>query len=182
MFELFPAKTILQALKPYALSPVPNNYRAPKKSLIASATGVVSEPSLGLLSTSVNGAMDAALVFRTWGLMKQEPSLQKEFYGPKFTYREFMKTRNVLTGIATHYMLIIGATLLLFSPIRALLRKFIFEPGDGPDKSEAKKDVIEFRAVAKPDSDVETNKQASGKLSYTGSMYYRKLVSLKFHL
>lgn len=174
MFEMLPAKDLLQAMKPYALSPVPNDHQGPKKTLITSATGIVNVPGLGLLSTSVQGAMDAALVFRTWGLTKQEPSLQKYFYGPNFTYQEFMKTRNILTGIISHYGLVIGATLLLLPPVRALMRKFIFEPGEGPDKDEAKKDRIEFRAVAKPDVDSGTKKQAFGKLSYTGSMYYRK--------
>jgi len=170
---MFPAKVILQALKPYALSPVPNSHPGPKKSLITSATGLIRVHGLGLLSSSVTGPMNAALVFRTWGLTKQEPSLQKQFYGPNFTYQEFDKTRNVLTGIMAHYALLIGATLLLFSPFRALIRKFIFEPGEGPDKDEARKDCIEFRAVAKPDI-TETKKQAFGKMSYTGSMYYCK--------
>jgi hypothetical protein len=174
MFELFPPKALIQALKPYALSPVPNDHTGTEKSLITSATGLVNVPGLGLLSTSLNGAMDAAVVFRTWGLTKQEPSLQKDFYGPSFTYQEFQKARNILTGMMTHYGLIIGAILLLCSLVRALIRKFIFEPGDGPYKDEAKKDCIEFRAIAKPDSDNETNKQAFGKLSYTGSMYYRE--------
>jgi hypothetical protein len=52
------------------------------------------------------------------------------------------------------------------------VRKLIFKPGEGPDK-EAKKEHIEFRAVAKRGLEV-TKKQVFGKLSYTGSMYYRK--------
>jgi hypothetical protein len=174
MFELYSAKALLQAIEPYALSPVPNDHPGPKKSLIASATGVVNVPGLGIMSTSIQGGMDAAVVFRTWGLTKQEPSLQQEFYGPNFTYQEFQKTRNYLTGIMTHYGLIIAAFLLLCSPIRVLMRKFVFEPGEGPDKTQAKEDRIEFRAVAKPDIDNGTNKEAFGKLSYNGSMYYRK--------
>jgi hypothetical protein len=171
MFELFPAKVLLQALKPYALSPIPNTHPAPKKSFITSATGLTKVPGLGLLTTSVTGAMNSAIVSRTWGLTQQEPSLRKQFYGPKFTYQEFEKTSNVLTGIIAHYGLLIGATLLLFSPFRALIRRFSFEPGEGPDKDEARKDCIEFRAAAKPDI-VGTKKQAFGRMEYKGSMYY----------
>lgn len=179
MFELYPVKTLLQAVKPYALSAVPNNHPGPKRSFIATATGVVSVPGLGILSTSIQGGMDAAIVFRSWGLTKEEPSLQKGFYGPNFTYQEFQKTRNILTGTMTHYGLIMGDFLLLCPPIRSLMRKFIFSPGEGPDKVKTQKDYIEFRAVAKPDTDGDTHKQAFGRLSYTGSMYYRKCSSSK---
>ncbi len=181
MFEMYPVKVLLQALKPYALSPVPNTHPAPKKSFAASATGLTSVPALGLLLEGVTGDTNAALVFRTWGLMKTESSLQKEFYGPNFTYREFMKAPNVLLGILTHYTLSISTALLLLSPFRALMRKFIAKPGDGPDKEAAKKDRVEFKAVAKPDLDTKTTKHAFGTLSYTGSMYYCKS-SLGFSL
>ena len=176
MFETFPAKVILQALKPYALSPVPNNRPGPKNSLVTSVIGLIRVPGLGLLTTSVTGPMNAAVVFRTWGLTKQEPSLQKQFYGPNFTYQEFEKTRNIFTGMIMHYGLIIGATLLLFSPFRALIRKFTFEPGEGPDKDEARKNRIEFRALARPDVEG-MKKQVFGKMVYTGSMYYCKFHS-----
>lgn len=178
MLDTFPVKTILQALKPYALSPVPNNHLLPRKSFITSTTGLVQPRGLGLLSTSVTGAMNAALVFRTWGLMKQESSMQKDSYGPNFTYQEFMKVHNVLAGMILHYGLFASAVLLLCSPVRKLLRKFIFKPGQGPDKEEAKKDRIEFRAVAKPDVEIQTTSYAFGRLSYIGSMYYLTAILL----
>ena len=175
MLEMFSAKALLQTLKPYALSPVPNNHSGPKRSFIASATGLVRVPGLGLLTTSTTGTMNTALVSRTWGLSKQEPSLQSTFYGPNFTYQELMKTSNVAAGILIHYSLIFGATLLLCSPMRALMKRFMFKPGEGPDKDVAMKECIELRVVAMPDIEG-TNKQAFGKLSYTGSMYYCKRV------
>lgn len=174
MFDAFPTKDILHSMKPYALSPVPNNHPAPKKSFAASATGVTNVPGLGLLSTSPTGAMNAAVVFRTWGLTAQEPRSQEDFYGPKFSYQEFMKPPNALTGLAIHYGFLLGTTIMLLPPARALVRKFSFKPGEGPDLHTAKNDRIELRAVAKPDVQTETNKQAFGSLLYTGSMYYRK--------
>ncbi|KAH8900718.1 hypothetical protein GQ53DRAFT_863349 [Thozetella sp. PMI_491] len=167
MMEVYPTKALMEITKPYALSPVRNDH-VPKKSLVTSITGMVNVPGLGLLSTSPTGVLNAALVSRTWGLTKQEPSLQKEFYGPKFTYQEFMKTSNILTGVAMHYSLLGGVTMLMIPPFRSLMRKFVFKPGEGPDKIQAKKDVIEFRAVAKPDPESEASKRAFGRLSYTG--------------
>jgi hypothetical protein len=129
-----------------------------------------------VLSTSATGGANAAIVFRTWGLTKQEPSLQGEFYGPNFTYREFMKARNLVTGIMMHYGLITSGLLLLLLPFRALLKKFIFKPGEGPDMEKAKMEHIEFRAIAKPDI-LNIKEQVFGKLSYTGSMYFCRLYS-----
>ncbi|EOO01751.1 putative saccharopine dehydrogenase protein [Phaeoacremonium minimum UCRPA7] len=172
MFETFPARVLLEALKPYTLSPKPNNHPGPKKSFLGSVTGVHRIPGLGLLSTSPTGAMNAALVCRSWGLMQQEDGLPKDLYGPNFTYQEFMKAPNALVGLMLHYTLMTTAPLLLLPPARALIRKLTFKPGDGPDKEKSKKDIIEFRAVAKPDASTDTNKQAFGRLAYTGSMYY----------
>lgn len=182
MFEMFPAKALLQALRPYALSPKPNNHPGPKKSFLGSVTGVHRVPGLGQLSTSPTGAMNAALVFRSWGLMQQEAGLPKDLYGPNFTYQEFMKTPNALAGMMLHYTLMTTAPLLLLSPIRTLVRKLTFEPGDGPDKEKSKKDIIEFRAVARPDTEGQTSKQAFGRLAYTGSMYYCKWQRIVFSL
>ena len=102
--------------------------------------------------------------------------MQAEFYGPNFSYRELMKAHNAMTGIMMHYGLITGSLLLLLPPFRSLLRKFIFKPGEGPEVEQAKKEHIEFRAVAKPDIS-DTKKQVFGKLSYIGSMYFRKSYS-----
>jgi hypothetical protein len=87
-----------------------------------------------------------------------------------------MKTRNFITGIMMHYGLITGGLLLLLPPFRALLKRFIFKPGEGPDMGKAKKEHIEFRATAKPDI-MNTKEQVFGKLSYTGSMYFCKSYS-----
>ncbi|EXJ92909.1 hypothetical protein A1O3_01465 [Capronia epimyces CBS 606.96] len=172
LFEKFPLHVLKQSIEPYALSPVANHHAGPKQSFWSSVTGLSKVPGLGLLSTSATGKANAAIVFRTWGLTKQEPSLQKEFYGPNFSYRELMKAGNPVAGILMHYSLIIGALLLLLSPVRALARKLVFKPGDGPDTEKAKKEYIEFRAVAEPDHETNTRNQVFGKLSYTGSMYY----------
>lgn len=174
IFDVFSVKVLRHAIEPYALSPVRNLHPGPKGSFLSSVTGLSNVPGLGLLTTSPIGAVNAAIVFRTWGLTKQEPDLNKEFYGPNFTYRELTKARNFLTGMLMHYSLIVGAFLVLLPPFRALVRKLVVKPGEGPDKEKAKNDHIELRAVAKPDVENNTDKQISGKLVYTGSMYYRK--------
>lgn len=176
LFEQFPTREILDSMKPYALSPVSNDHQAPKLSLLSSLTGVTKVPGLGLLCTSAPAGANMAMVHRTWGLMKQETGLREEWYGPNFTYREYMYAGNRLKGMLIHYSLLTGGLLLLLPPFRALVKQLVFNPGEGPDQEQAKAERIEFRAVAKLDNGKSTaGKQILGKLSYTGSMYYRKL-------
>ncbi|RAO66108.1 uncharacterized protein BHQ10_002120 [Talaromyces amestolkiae] len=172
LFSQYPLKTLLQSIEPYALSPEPNNHPLPKRSFWSSLTGVYKVPGLPLLSTSISGKANEAIVFRTWGLLKQDPNLQKEFYGPKFTYREFMYAPGFVRGMLMHYFIVIGGYLLLLAPVRTLVRRFVFKPGDGPDTKKAKDEVIELQAVGKPVPTTEENKQVLGKLRYHGSMYY----------
>ncbi|GAM42900.1 hypothetical protein TCE0_044r17284 [Talaromyces pinophilus] len=172
LFSQYPLKSLLQSIEPYALSPEPNNHPLPKRSCRSSLTGVYKVPGLPLLSTSISGKANEAIVFRTWGLLKQEPALQKEFYGPEFTYREFMHAPGFVRGMLMHYFITIGGYLLLLAPVRALMRQFVFKSGDGPDMEKARKEVIELRAVGKPASEAAGSKQVLGNLTYHGSMYY----------
>jgi hypothetical protein len=184
MFDTYPTKVLLDSTKPYALSPVPNSHPGPKKSFISSVTGLVRSRALGLLTTSPTGDMNAALVFRTWGLTKEEPYLPGQFYGPNFTYQEYRKAPNAPIGMMIHYGLFVATVLLLCSPVRALMRKVVYKPGDGPDKEAAKTDITEFRAVAKPDGEIKATKEAVRKFKHTGSMYYCKSclqISLQVH-
>uniref|UniRef100_A0A093UYJ1 Putative trans-acting enoyl reductase n=1 Tax=Talaromyces marneffei PM1 TaxID=1077442 RepID=A0A093UYJ1_TALMA len=172
LFGQYPLKTLLQSIEPYALSPVPNGHPLPKRSRWSSLTGVHKIAGLPLLSTSISGKANAAIVSRTWGLFKQEPNLKKEFYGPEFTYQEYMYAPGFVRGMLMHYFLVTGGYLLLLAPVRASIRRFVTKPGDGPDTKKAKEEVIELRAVAKPASKAGENRQVLGKLTYHGSMYF----------
>ncbi|KAI1505414.1 hypothetical protein F5X99DRAFT_415881 [Biscogniauxia marginata] len=173
LFDVFSMKEVAASHKPFALSPVPNSKRVPKASLLSKLTGIRNVPNLGLLTTSVTAGTDTAVVQRTWGLFEREPSLQKHSYGSNFTYREFIKTKNFATAIAMHYSVIIGGALLVFCPpFRKLMRKFVFPPGEGPNREDTVNDHVEFRGVATPDVVKEkSGKSAISKARYRGSMY-----------
>jgi short subunit dehydrogenase-like uncharacterized protein len=180
LFDQFSVKELAASHQPYALSPVPNPHPQPRPSLFSLLTGLYTVPDLGLLCTFMVAKANAAIVQRTWGMMKQEPSLQKQFYGPKFTYREFMKARNFLHGTAVHYALVFFGGLMMFvPPVRALIRKFIFQPGEGPSGDQIAKERIEYRGTAIPDPDV-NGKKAYVKAWYSGSMYYCMFVGIPF--
>lgn len=178
LFESYGIKEVVAAHKPYALSQVPNPHEGPRPSLFNKLTGLYDIPNLGLLHTSITADTNAAIVQRSWGIFKQDPARQGEFYGPKFSYREFMKARNFVTGAAMHYALLIGGALLMFvPPFRTLVKKFVFRPGEGPSKEDGAKEYIEFRGIAKPDLE-NSRKQAFVKAWYSGSMYYCKFATI----
>ncbi|KAI1419019.1 hypothetical protein F5Y12DRAFT_789422 [Xylaria sp. FL1777] len=172
LFEVFNFKQVAASHKPYALSPIPNSKSAPKASIQSKLTGAYYIPNLGLQSTSITGGTDAAVVHRTWGLLQQEPALRKQAYGPNFTYREYMKTRNLVTAMITHYSIVIGGALLAFcSPFRSLVRRFVFQPGQGPSREDSANDYLEFRGVGTPDVRPASGKQALCRAWFHGSMY-----------
>lgn len=172
MFDYFSSQELAASVKPFALSPVANSYIAPKPSIFSRLTGLYNVPGLGLLNTSVGAVPNVAIVQRTWGVLQQEPSRQKEFYGPKFSYQELAKAKNIAAGIAMHYgILIVGALLMFVPPFRALVRRFVFKPGEGPSKEDSANDYVELRGVANPDLP-DSRKQASVKARYSGSMYH----------
>ncbi|KAI1282258.1 hypothetical protein F5Y07DRAFT_386252 [Xylaria sp. FL0933] len=172
LFDIFSFKQVAESHKPYALSPIPNPKSAPKASLFSKLTGAYHIPNLGLQSTSVTSGTDAAVVQRTWGLLQQEPALRKDAYGPNFTYREFTKTRNIATAMVMHYSLVIGGALLAFCPpFRNLVRRFVYQPGQGPSREESANHSLEFRGIGRPDIQPASGKHAQCRAWFQGSMY-----------
>ncbi|KAJ2977304.1 hypothetical protein NUW58_g7850 [Xylaria curta] len=172
IFDTFSLQEVAASHKPFALSPIPNTKNAPKPSIQSKLTGAYHVPNLGLQTTSVAGGTDAAVVQRTWGLFQQEPALQKQAYGPNFTYREFMKTRNIVTAMAVHYSLLVAGVLLAFcSPFRNLVRRFVSQPGQGPGREDFAASYVEFRGVGTPDIQPASGKQALCRLYFHGNPY-----------
>lgn len=91
-----------------------------------------------------------------------------------------------MTAMFMHYSLIIGGALLAFcSPFRNLVRRFVFQPGQGPSREDAAKDYLEFRGVATPDVQPASGKRAQNALCrawYQGGMYQRKWPLLKYRI
>ncbi|KAJ9137319.1 Trans-acting enoyl reductase [Pleurostoma richardsiae] len=174
VFDVFSLQEFKACRRPFALSPILNLEPAVKKpSLLSRLTGLRTVPNLGLLTTSIAGATDAPIVQRTWGLLSAIPSRKSEFYGPNFSFEEYMKPRNWFQGIVMHWGLLFSAILLAtVPPFRKLVRRFVYQPGEGKDPAEALKEDIEFRGVANPDLPDSVGKQAFCRAWYKGGMYY----------
>ncbi|KAF2225126.1 Saccharopine dehydrogenase-domain-containing protein [Elsinoe ampelina] len=171
LFDTYSLSFVGKALKPWALSPVSpvkTQGRSVSPSLIQKVTGVRSVPDLGTLTTSLQGAVDRTQVYRTWGLLDSG-----KFYGSSFRFFPYMTARNVFVGMLTHFAIAFGGLALLLSPLRAILKRFVYAPGDGPTRDESKHDYIEYRAIAEADSpDPSDPKRVFGRFAFEGSAYH----------
>jgi len=167
LFDTYNVFQVLRALRPYSLSPVPAPKSLASPSLWERLTGMRSEPELGLLTDSISGATDAPIVLRSWGLYDGG-----QYYGPKFQFSAYMRAKNQIQGLAIHLALAVGALVLIFPPFRWLLKRFVYQPGDGPTKEQVKRDRCEWRAIANADvSDPNDPRRVLGRMRWEGSMY-----------
>jgi short subunit dehydrogenase-like uncharacterized protein len=149
---------------PYALSPITPKPK-PRVPLVTKIFGIRTVPGLGALTTSILAAGNVSTVHRSSGVM---PAL----YGPNFHYAEYARTRNILTGLLTHFGLAFGALLIAFPPSRWILRKFIRQPGEGSIKEATENESFEQRAIATADtSGSGAPKKAFAKFQYRGGLY-----------
>ncbi|KAL1885221.1 hypothetical protein Plec18167_001878 [Paecilomyces lecythidis] len=155
---------LTKSLNPFALVASEPPKQVPSRPLSELLTGVTCVSDLGTLTTSPSGIADAAVVHRSSTLMR-------EFYSPRFYFRHYVHVRNALVGVAFHYAFVIGILLLTIPPVRWLVNKLIYAPGQGPSKEQCARDRVEYRGVAIPDADTAKPKRALGRLFYEGDMY-----------
>lgn len=134
--------------------------------MLTKALGVRSIPGLGTLTTSISAGPNLATVQRSWGLLEGG-----RLYGPRFQYHEYAAVRNVIVGIAVHIGLTLGTLALLIPPVRWLIKRIIYAPGEGPTREDSSKESIEFRAIAKADQETVAPKRVFGRLRWDGGLY-----------
>lgn len=150
-----------------AASPVPPTRTTLRKSLFEAVCGVREVSDLGTLTTSPSGMVDTTTVIRSSTLMS-------DLYGPNFSYREYLRVRNVLMGTAFHLAMNIAVALLLIAPFRWMARNFVPAPGSGPTKEETADDFSEHRVIVSSDQkDSKTGKpkRVFGSIARRGDMY-----------
>ena len=116
------------------------------------------------MTTSITASANVAIVHRSSGL-------RPELYGPNFRFAEFMRVPNYATGVVVHFAALFVSLLLTLSPFRALIRRFIYQPGQGPTAEANASDVLEYRAVAIADKSG-PEKKAMATFRYDGGLYY----------
>lgn len=97
------------------------------RSLAEKLTGVRSVSDLGTLTDSIQGGADAPIVYRSWELYNQSTP-----YGPRFRFSPYQRSRNALTAFLFHIVFNSALALMALSPVRWLLKQFVYAPGQGP--------------------------------------------------
>ncbi|KIW02422.1 hypothetical protein, variant 2 [Verruconis gallopava] len=172
LVEAYPLRFLAASLRPTALCPIP----APK--VKPSTTGVLPSvlgwrhvKDLGLLTDSPSAGADVGIVYRSWALLDGG-----RYYGPNFSFTEYLRTPNVITGMLTHYLLGLALFALYLRPFRWLLRRFAYVQGTGQDRQEANKGRLVFKAVATADEPRKRRTFAS--FEYNGAGYYMTGITL----
>lgn len=159
IFDSFPLSEIQKSFSQWSLAPNPGKYHA-RPSIWTLLTGLRTIPGLGQLTTSITAKTNAAIVDRSGSLLE---------YGPEFRFDELLRPNNAFMGVLMHWSIILGSLIILLPPVRWLLTKIIYQPGQGPARDEQSKDHVEYRAIGETDS--KDGKKVFAKLTKTGNMY-----------
>lgn len=167
LFGYYSLKDVANAFSPWALSPVPGPKPSRGPSLINKLLGLRFDPDLGTLTTFVAAAGNTAIIHRTWGLQDGG-----RYYGLKFHYSEYIQVRNAVFGVGAHFLLALAGLALLFPPARWLVKKFVYQPGQGASKESSRNEVLEYRSIATADQDIRNPSRAIARFRYDGPLYY----------
>lgn len=165
LVEAYPTSHLVKSLHPYALSPIPPPKNLPSESIFTKLLGVRTIPGLGVLTDCPQERLDMAIVNRSWGLFDNGA-----WYGPKFSFSEYMRVSNSLYGCLIHYGFLAFFMGLYIPPVRWVLKRWAYEPGQGPAKEGFDKHKLVYRAIAKADE--ERGRRAVASFEYRGSAYY----------
>lgn len=124
-----PAQIAL-AYKPFALSPTqppPTSVSKPM-SWRKWFFGTRCDRDLGELTSCFQSTLDTAIVQRSWGLFENG-----KLYGEKFGYSEWGAARSSVGGASTYLGLQMAVWAMSLSPVRWLMKRFAFQPSEGPD-------------------------------------------------
>ncbi|KAI9845256.1 MAG: hypothetical protein M1837_005012 [Sclerophora amabilis] len=163
LLDVFSVSDVMRAAKPWAFSSTPGtDARDP-----AGWTGSFTDPVLGTMSkSSLTSEANRSVVHRTWGLMGNG-----SVYGPRFHYFEYAKASNFITASLAYLSSILLLIGLALSPVRWLLKKFVYAPGQGPDVESERKGFIGYRAIGVADQTSTTPARALSEFEYRGSPY-----------
>lgn len=167
ILDHYPLSYVMQSSTPTALCPVPTPEPTYTPGLLTRLTGVRQVRDLGTLTTSLQGGADATIVYRSWGLLSTTGLGAS--YGPRFQFSPYMTVRNSLVGLLTHLALAVGMLALVIPPLRWTLARLVTQAGSGPTKEDGAREILEYRAVATPDS--EARQRAFARLRWEGSLY-----------
>lgn len=121
---------VAAAYKPFALSSTqPPAINSPKTlSWRQRLLGTRWDKDLGNLAGCFQSTMDTALVQRSWGLFDHG-----KLYGDKFAFSEWSVAGGDFSAVLKQVGFRSIIWMLSLAPVRALMKRFAFQPGEGAD-------------------------------------------------
>lgn len=129
LFESYSLPQVAKSMSPYSLSLVPKPPTTSGRPLLEKLTGIRTDVDLGILTDSIQGPTDAPIVNRSWSLYDGG-----KFYGSNFQLTSYMKARSYLHAFVVHVAMTIGFAALILPPFRWIVKKFVYQPGEGTSK------------------------------------------------
>ena len=167
ILDNYSLRFIGRSTAPWAMSPIPGPSSQVRASWVSRLFGVRWVPQLGVLTTSLLGATNTAIVQRSWGLLDNG-----NLYGPNFRYSEYLTAKNAFVAVTLHFAFAVSLFALTLRPVRWLVKKFIYAPGEGVHRDNNKNDAPEFRDIATAEEDAKYPKQSYARFRYEGGNYY----------
>jgi short subunit dehydrogenase-like uncharacterized protein len=166
LLDHYSLSEVQASMKPFALSPAPPPKPSSSRPFLSRILGPFSYPGLGILTTSLMAAPNVAIVQRSSGLMPQ-------LYGSNFHFAEYMEVSNYAFGVLVHFAIVFGSLFLAIKPLRSLVRRFGYQPGQGPTAEATANNAIAYRAIGVADDNTGgKEKKAMASMRYDGAMYY----------
>ncbi|GAA5908218.1 saccharopine dehydrogenase family protein [Sporobolomyces salmoneus] len=134
------------ATDPYALCPIEGKHKP--STVLAKSFEYGKERFWGAFF--IMAPYNTAIVRRSWGIFESAaPSARPLNYGSDFNYEEYMTTPGPISAFFTSVVLYLGLGAILISPIRALVKRFGPQSGDGPSPEAQESGWFETTTVAK---------------------------------
>jgi hypothetical protein len=112
-----------------SMCPIPSAKKNSGKSVMERIIGHRYDPYFGSLTDSLLATADLPIIHRSYGLLDSG-----KFYGPNFFATAYMKATNAFTAFTYHVALNVTLMWMAVPPVRWLLKKLVYEPGQGPTK------------------------------------------------
>ncbi|GAA5949638.1 hypothetical protein JCM3765_002736 [Sporobolomyces pararoseus] len=134
------------ATDPYALCPIEGKHIP--STVLAKSFEFQGKKTWG--GFFIMAPYNTAIVRRSWGIFESATEQSRPLnYGPSFNYEEYMTMPGPISSFFTSVVLYLGLGAILISPIRALLKRFGPQSGDGPTPEAQEAGWFETTTVGK---------------------------------
>lgn len=173
-FDRYSFRQLYHIHAPFAMSPKRPTMPQHSSSMWTKALGLLRIKELGWMGYQPQGPIDRAIIHRTWGLLEST----SESYGPNFDFHAWLKTWGPVSAVFWHIGLVALVSLFSLRPIRWIMSKLWYKPGDGINPDKIKKNWLEYRTVAEADTPNHPKQKALVRMRYDSDPYIFTAVTI----